>query len=69
MLVEAANSAARTKNTYLAAQFARLTARRGHNRAAVAVAHSRLVSGYHMLLRYEPYKDLGSNWLSDERDA
>lgn len=69
MLVEAANSAARTKNTYLAAQFARLASRRGHNRAAVAVAHSMLVSGYHMLLRDEPYKDLGPNWLSDERDT
>lgn len=69
MLVEAANSAARTKNTYLAAQFARLASRRGHSRAAVAVAHSMLVSGYHMLLRDEPYKDLGPNWPSDERDT
>jgi transposase len=69
MLVEAANSAARTKNTYLAAQFARLSSRRGHNRAAVAVAHTMLVSAYWMLLRDEPYKDLGPAWLSDERDA
>lgn len=69
MLVEAANSAARTKDTYLAAQFARLSGRRGHNRAAVAVAHTMLVSAYYMLLRDEPHKDLGPNWLNDERDA
>ena len=69
MLVEAANSTARTKNTYLAAQFAWIASRRGHSRAAVAVAHSMLVSGYHMLLRDEPYKGLGPNWLSDERDT
>ena len=28
-----------------------------------------LVSGYHMLLRDEPYNDLGPNWLSDECDT
>jgi len=63
MLVEAAQSASRTKDTYLAAQFARLTSRRGHNRAAVAVAHSILVSAYWMLVRDEPYRDLGPGWL------
>jgi transposase len=46
MLVEAAQSASHTKDTYLASQFAHLTSRRGHNRAAVAVAHSILVSAY-----------------------
>jgi len=49
MFVEAANSAARCKDTYLAAQFARIASRRGHGRAAGAVAHSMLVSAYWML--------------------
>lgn len=66
MLVEAANSAARSKHTYLAAQHARIASRRGHGRAAMAVAHSMLVSAYYMLLRDEPYHDLGPTWL-DER--
>ncbi len=66
MLVEAATSVARTKDTYLAAQFARLSARRGRGRAAVAVAHSILVSAYYMLQRDEPYHDLGPTWL-DQR--
>ena len=64
MLVEAANSAAKTKNTYLAAQFKRIAGRRGHGRAAVAVAHSMLVSAYWMLERDQPSQDLGPDWLA-----
>lgn len=65
MLVEAAHAVARTKDTYLAAQFARLASRRGRNRAAMAVAHSILVSAYYMLVRDEPYHDLGPGWLDE----
>jgi transposase len=54
MLVEAASSVSRTKDTYLGAQYARIAARRDKKRAAVAVAHSMLVSAYHMLQRDEP---------------
>jgi transposase len=39
-LVEAARSAARTKNSYLSSQYRRLAARRGANRAAVDVGHT-----------------------------
>ena len=31
-------------------------------RAQVAVAHSILVAAYYMLLRDEPYRDLGPDW-------
>ena len=65
MLVEAANSAARSKHTYLAAQHARIASRPGHNRAAMAVAHSMLVAAYYMLIRDEPYHDLGPTWLDE----
>lgn len=68
-LVEAAHSVSHTKDTYLAAQFARLQARRGTKRAAVAVAHSILVSAYWMLLRDEPYRDLGPDWLAKRNEA
>ncbi len=68
MLVEAATAVSHTKSTYLGSQFARLAARRGRKRAAVAVAHSILVSAYHMLDRDEPYHDLGPAWFG-ERDA
>ena len=58
-LTEAAMAAARTKNTYLAAQYARLRPRRGHGRALGAVKHSILTSAWHMLSTGELYKDLG----------
>lgn len=66
MLVEAANSASRSKNTRRTAQFKRLALRRGHRhvRAGVAVAHSMLVSTYWILVRYEPYQTLGPDWLT-----
>jgi transposase len=66
-LVEAARAAARTKTTYLGAQYRRIAARRGTKRAAVAVAHSILEFVYHILTRHEPYRDLGVTYF-DERD-
>jgi transposase len=68
MLVEAAGSVGRSKDNYLSAQHARLTARRGMGRAQVAVAHSILVCAYHMLLRDQPYSDLGADWLHRRDD-
>jgi len=58
-LVQAAWSAVRTKDTYLRAQFTRLRARRGPKKAILAVASSMLTAAYYMLLRGEPYRDLG----------
>jgi transposase len=68
MLVEAASSVSRSKDTYLAAQYARIAARRGKKRAAMAVAHSMLVSAYYMLERDEPYREVGNDWF-DQRHA
>jgi transposase len=62
-LVEAANSAARAKGTYLRDKFYRLKARRGYKRAAVAIAHKILVAIYHMLSRNVSYNDLGDLYL------
>ncbi len=61
-LVEAARAAARTKQTYLSAQYHRIAARRGKNRAAVAVAHSILTIVYHMLQRRQAYIELGPTY-------
>jgi transposase len=66
-LVQAAHAAARTKGTYLAAQYRRLAARRGRAKAAVAVAHSILIIVYHVLTEGAVYGDLGGNYF-DERD-
>jgi transposase len=62
-LVEAANSAAKSKGTYLRDKFYRLKARRGYKRAAVAIAHKILVAIYHMLLQQVSYNDLGDLYL------
>lgn len=66
-LVEAAHAAARTRGTYLAAQYKRIAARRGTRRAALAVAHSILVIVYHLLRDGVVYQDLGATWF-DKRD-
>ena len=66
-LIEAAHGAAHTKEKYFQAQYRRLAARRGKQRAAVAVGHSLLVTGYHLITRQETYQDLGANYF-DERD-
>lgn len=66
-LVQAAHAAARTKGTYLAAQYRRLAAHRGRAKAAVAVAHSILIIAYHVLMDDTVYRDLGGNYFA-ERD-
>lgn len=58
-LVQAAWAAARTKGSYLNAQFLRIKSRRGPKKAAVAVASSILTAAYHMLREGVPYRDLG----------
>jgi transposase len=54
MLSQAANAAARSKGTYLAAHYARVKSRRGHKKAIVAGAHSILVIAWHLLTRNQP---------------
>jgi hypothetical protein len=66
-LVQAAHAAAHTKQTYLAAQFHRLAARRGKKRAIVAVAHSILVIAYHVISRQEEYRELGGDYFDRQR--
>jgi hypothetical protein len=57
-LEEAAMAAIRTKDVYLAAQYARLRPRRGHKKALGAVKHSILIACWHMLSTGELYVDL-----------
>ena len=66
-LVEAAHGAARTKHKYFQALYRRLAARRGKQRALIAVGHSLLVTGYYLITRQTKYEDLGGNYF-DERD-
>jgi len=62
-LEEAALAAIRTKDIYLAAQYARLKPRRGHKKALGAVKHSILIACWHMLTTGELYRDLGGDYF------
>jgi transposase len=64
MVVQCATAASRTKKSYLGAQYRRLKARRGHQKAVVAVAASILTIAYHMLTTGKPYKDLGVDYFA-----
>jgi transposase len=62
-MCEVAWSASHTKGTYFEAQFRRIAARRGKRRALVAVAHSILVTAYHMLRYKRHYTELGPDFF------
>jgi transposase len=67
VLVEIAHVASKTKNTYLAAQYKRIAARRGKKRALIAVGHTVLIIVYTLLTRQQPYQDLGAAYF-DQRE-
>lgn len=67
-LMEAARAAAR-KPGYLQSLFFRLRARRGDQRALIAVAHAMLQIAYYMLARKEPYRELGADYFDKLRPA
>jgi transposase len=67
IMVQAAWPAVRTKNTFLKFRYHRLAARRGKKRAIVAVAHSMLVSAWHMLTYQQPYQELGGDYFDQRK--
>lgn len=56
ILVECAWAAARSRDSYLSAQFWHLARRIGKKKAAVAVAHSILVIAWHLLSRHDVHR-------------
>ena len=67
MLVQCAKVAGRGKGSYFAAQYQRIAARRGKNRATMAVAHSMLIAIYHVLKEGVPFRDLGADYYDGFR--
>ena len=70
-LCEAAWSAARTRDTYLAAQFRRFSRRMGkrnEGKAIFAVAHTMIVIIWHVLANHVPYDELGADYF-DHHDT
>lgn len=64
LLGTAAMAAVRDKDSYLAAFFRRISARRGGRRAMVAVMHKLAVAIWHVLHDQEPYRDLGADYFA-----
>lgn len=67
-LVEAALSASHSHTSYLAVRHARLRARRGKQRAAIATAHVTLVAAWHMLSDRVAFAELGADYYQRRRD-
>jgi transposase len=62
ILVQCAQAAGHTKNTYLGAQFRRFMRKKGVNRAAMAVAHTILEECYFILRDKLPHRELGADF-------
>lgn len=63
VLIECAWAAARSRDTYLSAQYWRLARRIGKKKAAVAVGHSILVIAWYLLTDDCDYRDLGGDYF------
>jgi len=64
-LTQCAQSAKKAKLSYFSAQYQRIAARRGKNRATVAVAHSILIAIYHVLKEDVQFRDLGADYYDN----
>jgi len=60
----AAMAASRTNDTYLAAKYRRITARRGAKKALVALEHDMLTAIWHMARTGELYRDPGGDYFT-----
>jgi hypothetical protein len=67
ILSQRAHAAVCTKGTCLSALYQRLAARRGKQRAIIAVAHSIMKSIFYMFSRNTSYHELGANYFDERR--
>lgn len=67
VLVQAGKSLSRNRKTYLGAAYGRIAARRGGNRAAVAIGRRILTIAYHVIKDGSRYQELGANYLDERR--
>ena len=63
-VIQCGKSAGRSKNTYLNSMYRRIAARRGVNRATVAVGHAILKICYYMIRDRSHYRDLGADYFN-----
>lgn len=67
-LTEAAKSAARSKDTYLASRHAQLRGRRGGPKAIGAIRHDLLIAYWHIIKFDVDYHDLGPDWIASRNN-
>jgi transposase len=67
ILCQAAWAATNKHGSYLGTVYRRIRARRGHQKAIVAVAHQLLTVIFHMLRDRKPYFELGSAYYDEQR--
>jgi transposase len=67
ILCQAAWAATRKKGSYLGAFYRRIRARRGHQKAIMALAHHMLTVIYHMLRDGQPYSEPGASYYEQKR--
>ena len=65
ILTQCAKAARNCKESYFSAQYQRIAARRGKNRATIAVAHSMLIAIYHVLNEGVAFRDLGADYYDN----
>lgn len=65
VLTQCAKSARNVKGSYFSAQYQRVSARRGENRATVAVAHSMLIAICHVLKDGVAFRDLSADYFDN----
>ena len=63
-LAQCAKAASKNKNSFFYAQYQRICIRRGKNRATLAVAHSMLISIYHMIKDNVEFNELGADFYN-----
>ena len=63
-LTQAAQAAARSKGTYLAAHHAQIRGRRGTAKAIGATRHDILVAHWHIVRDQVPFRELGQDWAA-----
>jgi transposase len=64
-MTQCAKAVKKCKDSYFSAQYQRIAARRGKNRATIAVAHSMLIAIYHVLKNDVAFRDLGADYYDN----
>jgi transposase len=65
ILTQCAKAANKSKSSFFSAQYQRVAAHRGKNRATIAVAHSMLIAIYHILKNGVEFRDLGNDYYNN----